>query len=109
MNDANWKKEDGVRAQLTPTWAIYADAMNRFTKSATAFMEHVHLLTEAREAYEEAMKASVAVRNSLDSGDPTLRSLRAQLARVVNDHLDEPTFDRKKPELLKSTGGRAFP
>jgi hypothetical protein len=110
MNEAVWKKEDGVGAQMTPTWAIYPEAMNRFTKSATAFMEHVHLLTEAREAYEEAMTASAALRNSLDSGDQTLRSLRAQLARVVNDHLDEPTFDRKKPELLKSSGsGKAFP
>jgi hypothetical protein len=110
MNEAVWKKEDGVGAQLTPSWAIYAEAMNRFTKSATAFMEHVHLLTEAREAYEEAMTASAALRDSLDSGDQTLRSLRAQLARVVNDHLDEPTFDKKKPELLKSSGGgRTFP
>jgi len=28
---------------------------------------------------------------------------------VVNDHLDEPAFDRKKPELLKSNGAKAFP
>jgi exonuclease VII small subunit len=109
MNEAMWKKEDSVGAQLTPNWAIYAEAMNRFTQSATAFMEHVHLLTEAREAYEEAIKASEALRDSLDSGDQTLRSLRSQLARVVNDHLDEPAFDRKKPELLKSNGGKAFP
>ena len=110
MNGATWKKEDGVGAQLTPIWAMYAEAMNRFTKSATAFMGSVHLLTEARAAYLEAMKASTALRNSLDAGDQTLRSLRAQLAQVVNDHLDESTLDRKKPELLKGTGNaKGFP
>jgi hypothetical protein len=56
------------------------------------------------------MAASTALRNSLDAGDQTLRSLRAQLAQVVNDHLDESTLDRKKPELLKSTGSaKVFP
>jgi hypothetical protein len=110
MNQATWKKEEGEGAQLTPSWAMYAEAMDRFTKSATAFMEHVHLLTEARTAYEEAMTASGALRSRLDAGDQTLRSLREQLARVVNDHLDEPTLDRKKPELLKSSAGwKTFP
>ncbi len=110
MNEATWKNQDGADTQRTPTWATYADAMNRFTKAATSFMEHVHLLNEARNAYDEAMTASIALRNSLDAGDQTLHSLRAQLARVVNDHLEQPAFDRKKPELLKSgTGGKAFP
>ena len=110
MNEAMLKTEDGVSMQVAPTWTMYADAMNRFTKSATAFMEHVQLLTEARDAYEEAMRASTALRHSLDAGDQTLRSLRTQLARVINDHLDQPTLDKKKPELLKSTGAaKAFP
>ena len=110
MNGAMWKREDGVGAQLTPIWAMYAEAMNRFTKSATAFMGHVHLLTEARDAYLEAMTASTALRKSLDAGDQTLRSLRAQLAQVANEHLDQSTLDRKKPELLKSTSSaKVFP
>ena len=97
-------------AQLTPIWAMYAEAMSRFTKSATAFMGHVHLLTEARDAYLEATTASTALRKSLDAGDQTLRSLRAQLAQVVNDHSHESTLDRKKPELLKGTGNaKGFP
>jgi hypothetical protein len=110
MNGAMWKKEDGVGAELTPIWARYAEAMFRFSKSATAFMGHVHLLTEARAAYLEAMTASTALRNSLDAGDQTLRSLRAQLAQVVNDRLDESTLARKKPELLKNiTSAKVFP
>jgi hypothetical protein len=98
-----WKKDDGVGPQPTLTVTMYTEAMNKFTKSATAFMEQVHLLTEARDAYLEAMTASTALRNSLDAGDQTLRSLMTQLEQVVNDHLDESTLDRKKPELLKST------
>jgi hypothetical protein len=106
MSEIMWKKEDVVSAQPTPTWATYAEAMNKFTKSATAFMEHVHLLTEARDAYQEAMTASTALRNRLDAGDQTLRSLSAELAQVVNDHFDETTLDRKKPELVKGEATR---
>jgi hypothetical protein len=43
--------------------AIYSKAVDTFVQTATAFMEH---LKEAREAYEEAMRASVALRDSLD-------------------------------------------
>jgi hypothetical protein len=92
-----------VGPQPTLTVTMYTEALNKFTKSATAFMEQVHLLTEARDAYLEAMTASTALRNSLDAGDQTLRSLMTQLEQVVNDHLEESTLDRKKPELLKST------
>jgi hypothetical protein len=106
MSEAMWKKEDGVSTEPMP-WAMYAEAMNKFTTSATAFMEHVHLLTEARDAYQEAMTASTALRNRLDAGDQTLRSLMAQLAQVVNDHLGEPVLDRKKPELVRVESTRA--
>jgi hypothetical protein len=97
-----WKKEDGVSTQPVPTMAIYTEAMNKFTRSATAFMEHVHLLTEARDAYQAAMTASTALRNSLDAGDQALRSLMTQLEQVVNVHLGEPSLDKKGPELVKT-------
>jgi hypothetical protein len=106
MSAAMWKKEDGVGPQSTPTVTVYTEAMNKFTKSATAFMEQVHLLTEARYAYQEAMAASTALRNSLDAGDETLRSLMAQLEQVVNNHLGEPVQDRKKPEQVKAESTR---
>ena len=102
-----WNKEEGIDAERAPTWAMYVEAMNRFSGSAKAFMEHVHLLTEARDAYHEAMTASTALRNRLDACDQTLRSLMAQLAQVVNDHLGEPVLDRKKPELVKVESTRA--
>jgi hypothetical protein len=29
-----WKREDGMGTQPMPTWAMYAEAMNKFTRSA---------------------------------------------------------------------------
>jgi len=106
-----WKqREKGMDAELTPSWETYAEAMNKFTQSAKAFMEHLYLLTEARQAYEEAMAAGAAMRSTLDSGDKVLRTVRAQLAEVVNKHSDEPTLPRRKPQLQNgSSGGNAFP
>jgi hypothetical protein len=101
-----WKKEDDMGTQPVPTWAMYAEAMNNFSRSATAFMEHVHLLTEARTAYQEAMAVGTALRNRLDAGDQTLRSLMTQLEQVVNDHLGEPALE-KKLELVKDDSTRA--
>jgi hypothetical protein len=119
MMEAMWKKEEGTGPQPTPSWALYAEAANKFRSSAEAFMEHVHLLTEARSAYQQAISASTELRSRLDAGDQALRSIMTQLEQVVADHLSEPVPDRKKPELVKAeptrgkneaTGtSRAFP
>ena len=103
MSEPTWKREDGT--QPIPSWATYAEAMNEFTKSATAFMEHVHLLTEARTAYQEAMSVGTELRNRLDAGDRTLRGLMLQLEQVVSAHMSE-TPDGKKPELVKNENAR---
>jgi len=86
-------------SQPPPTVTMYTEAMNKFTKSATAFMDQVHLLTEARDAYQEAIAASTALRNSLDAGDETLRSLMNQLEQVVNAHLGEPLDHRRCEDM----------
>jgi len=98
---AMWKKDIPASTQPPPSMATYTDAMNKFTKAATTFMEHVHLLTEARDAYQAAMAASTAIRNNLEAGDQALRSLMTQMEQVVNAHLGEPAPDKKKPEPLK--------
>jgi hypothetical protein len=119
MSEATWRKDEGTGLQPTPSWALYAEAANRFRSSAEAFMEHVHLLTEARSAYQQAVSASTELHSRLDAGDQTLKSIMTQLEQVVTDHLAEPVFDRKKPELVRAeptrgrnevTGtGRTFP
>src|SRR6266852_3234313 len=96
-----WKPVDNVGVQPAPTLATYTEAVNKFTKSATVFMQHVHLLTDARDAYQEAISASTAIRRSLDTGDESLRALMTQLAQVVNSHFGEPDLDKKKLELVK--------
>jgi hypothetical protein len=101
MHDLNGKKEEGVRVQPIPTWTTYADAVNTLNKSAAAFMEHVHLLTEARAAYQEAVSVGAELRHRLDAGDQILKSLMGQLEQVVNSHLFEPVIDRKRPELVR--------
>jgi hypothetical protein len=95
------RRENSVSTPATPSMATYTDAMNKFTKSATAFMEHVHLLTEARDAYQTAITDSASLRSSLDAGDRALRSLMTQMEQVVNIHMGEAIFDEKKPEALK--------
>jgi hypothetical protein len=97
-----WRKENGGSPTPTPSMASYTDAMNKFTNAATAFMDHVHLLTEARDAYQTAITASAAIRSSLDAGDQALRSLMTQMEQVVNAHLGEALVDRKRPEALRA-------
>jgi len=96
------RRDNSVSTPATPSMSTYTDAMNKFTKSATAFMEHVHLLTEARDAYQTAIAASASLRNSLDAGDQALRSLMTQMEQVVNVHMGEAILDGKKPEALKA-------
>jgi hypothetical protein len=100
MSEPMWKRDD-IGTQPMPSWAMYTEAMNKFSRSATAFMERVHLLTEARTAYEEAMSVSTELRNRLDAGDKTLRGLMTQLEQVVSAHLGETSLGGKKPVLVK--------
>jgi hypothetical protein len=88
-----WKKENLVSTPATPSMSTYTDAMNKFTRSATAFMDHVHLLTEARDAYQMAIAASASLRSSLDAGDRALRSLMTQMEQV-DVHMGEAILDR---------------
>ena len=102
----------------TDAMARYTDALDQFRRAATAFLQHVDLLAQARDAYEQAMMSSAELRNVLNAGDETLQSLMTQLEQSVNDHLSTPAFARKKPEPVKaeptmsgeSTGaGRVWP
>jgi hypothetical protein len=102
-----WKKENDVGTQPTPTMAMYSEAMDKFSTSATAFMEHVHHLTRARDAYQEAMTVSAAIRHSLDAGDQALRSLMLQLEQAINVNLGRPAPDKKRPEPVKVETARA--
>jgi hypothetical protein len=103
-NSEEWKqmleKGDGFMS-------TYTGAVENFRKSATAFMQHVDLLSQARDAYQQAMTASAELRAVLDAGDENLRTLMAQLEQALNLHLSRPALDRKKPEPVKAEGIKA--
>jgi hypothetical protein len=87
---------------LSPmTLTTYTDAVSRFTRSATAFIEHLPLLSEARDAYVQAMRTSSELRQVLDSGDEVLRNLMVRLEQMVNDQMVKSAPDKKKPEPFK--------
>lgn len=106
MSEAMWKRDDGLEIHAGATWEMYTEAINKFTGSARSFMEHVHLLTEAWTAYQEAMTVGAELRKRLDTGDQALRSLMTRLEQVVNNHLSEPTLEKKRPELVKDDAAR---
>jgi hypothetical protein len=100
--------------------STYVDAVEEFRESATAFIQHLNLLAQAREAYQQAMTASAELRTVLDAGDENLRTLMSQLEQALDLHVSKPGADnKKKPEPVKpepvktgteSVGGvRSFP
>jgi hypothetical protein len=84
-----------------PTMKTYTEAVNEFTKNATAFIEQLPLLTKARGAYEEAIRASAEMRKVLDASDENLRTLMTQLEQRVNLHEVKSATDKKNPEPAK--------
>ena len=91
-----------VFADAQPSTAVsmgaYTEAVNEFTRNATAFIEHVPLLTQARDAYDKAMKANAEVRKVLDKGEEDLRALMNHLIQVLNSNVVMVAPDKKRPE-----------
>jgi hypothetical protein len=81
--------------------AAYTEAVTEFTKNATAFIEHVPLLTKARDEYDKAMKASAEVRKVLDKGEDDLRALMHHLIQVLNSNVTMVAPDKKRLELTQ--------
>ncbi|HET9307732.1 MAG TPA: hypothetical protein VFO46_17060, partial [Candidatus Sulfotelmatobacter sp.] len=67
-------------------------------RNATAFIEHVPLLTKARDAYDKAMKANAEVRKVLDKSEEDLRALMNHLIQVLNSNVVTVAPDKKRPE-----------
>lgn len=90
-----------ARVEQPPSLSLgaYTEAVNKFTRNASAFIEHLPLLAEAKVAYEEATKASAELRRVLDAGDENLRALMSHLEQMANVHL----LATAKPESEKRT------
>jgi hypothetical protein len=93
--------EDHHQPSSSPTMTTYTEAVNEFTKNATAFIDQLPLLTKARGAYEEAMRASAELRKVLDAGEENLRTLMTQLEQGVSIQPVKPAPDKKNPEPAK--------
>lgn len=100
----------------SPAMNTYTEAVKEFTRNATGFIEQLPLLSKARAAYEEAVRASAEMRRVLDEGDENLRTLMTQLEQRIGIHEPKSLHDRKPPEPAKSEntkaadegGGRVF-
>jgi hypothetical protein len=109
--------EDHSPPLPSPSMNTYTEAVNEFTKNATAFIAQLPLLTKARVAYEEAMRASAEMRKVLDAGEEKLRTLMTQLEEQgVSVYGVKHAADKKSPEPVKvekmrgtdEGGGRAI-
>jgi hypothetical protein len=83
------------------TMTTYTEAVNEFTKNATAFIEQLPLLTKARDAYEQAVRARAGLREALDAGEENLRTLVTQLEHAVDVYGLKPAPDKKNPQPAK--------
>lgn len=115
MEDDSQREPSAPQAENSPTeveqvspstLGAYTEAVKKFTTCVSAFIEHLPLLADAREAYEEATRASTELRKVLDSGDENLRMLMTHLEQMANIHLvNSPGLqamaDRKRPEPSK--------
>ena len=90
-----------IMSHSSSTMTTYIGAVNEFTRNATAFIEQLPLLTKARDAYEQAMKASAELRKVLDAGEENLRTLMTQLEQGVSIQRVKLAPDKKNPEPAK--------
>ncbi|PYX21754.1 MAG: hypothetical protein DMG82_17215 [Acidobacteria bacterium] len=96
-----WKKENEVAGQRLPgSMATYNEAVDEFSKQAAELLAHMPILTEARDAYQRAMKVSAEIRSMLDARDANLQSLMAQLEEAVAVHSGKTSSDKKKAESV---------
>jgi exonuclease VII small subunit len=87
--------------------ATYADASEEFAKSANEFLQHVNLLPQAWNAYQQAMTAGAELRKILDSREETLRTLMTQLEQAVNSPFGKPVFGERKLDVGKTNAAAA--
>jgi exonuclease VII small subunit len=97
-----WKKyEDGNQLGSAETVTAYEEAMKEFATSAAEFLQHIPLLTKARDAYQRAVTISTQLRGTLDRGDEILRNLMGQVEHAVNVQRGQDAPNQNKPEVTK--------
>jgi exonuclease VII small subunit len=87
--------------------ATYVDAAEEFGRSAKEFQQHVKLLPQAWNAYQQAMTASAELRAVLDNADETLRVLMNQLEQALSAPFGKPGLAGREPETVKAEAMKA--
>src|ERR1700727_3619018 len=77
------KKVPAGQPLSPPSMATYTEAVNEFTKNATAFIEQLPLLTRARDSYEQAIRASAELRKIVMSSEDISKTLMNHLGQAV--------------------------
>lgn len=101
------KNNEAPTQHITEALRAYEEVVREFSTSATEFLKHIHLLTEARDAYRRAIVVSTQVRDILDRGDETLRNFMAQMEQAINSQPDNAASDQRKPEEVKVETNKA--
>jgi exonuclease VII small subunit len=106
------EKDDVAPLGTTDTVAAYEEAMKEFATSAAEFLEHIALLTKARDSYQRAMSVSTRLRGRLDKGDELLRTLMTKVEEAIDAQAGKETSDTKKPapakvETIRAAGEKA--
>jgi hypothetical protein len=81
--------------------ATYVGAAEEFGRSAQELLQHLSLLPQVRNAYQQAMTASAELRTVLDNGDEKLRILMSQLEQALSAPLGKPALSEIIPEVVK--------
>ena len=101
------EKDDAAPLGTTESVAAYEEAMKEFATSAAEFLEHIALLTKARDSYQRAMSVSARLRDALDRGDEILRTLMAKVEQAIEAQSGKDAAERKPPGPLKVETVRA--
>lgn len=97
-----WKNKDdaGTQPSFQRNISTYREAVEEFSSNAAEFLKCVPSLNNIRDAYQRAMSISSEVRQILDTGDETLRTMMRQIEEAVNAQFGNRP-EKKKPEMVK--------
>lgn len=70
--------------------SICAEAIEVFRDSSAQFMQYLHYLVRARDAYRQATTASSELRIVLDASDRNMRVLIMQMQQALNPRNNKP-------------------
>ena len=86
--------------------ATYVGATEEFGRSAQELLQHLSLLPQARNAYQQAMTASAELRTVLNNGDEKMRVLMNQLEQALSVSLGKLAPNETRTEAVKAESVR---